>query len=398
MKRFYTLALACLSASLVWGQQALWEGGDIISPQINPDNTVTFRIPAPEASKVEVEGDFLPPKQIQTPFGIQEAPGRKTLEKMKDGLWEVTTDELPSELYSYTFYVDGQRMTDPNNVYQNRDISTISNIFIVGGGKGDLYKVQDVPHGNVSKVWYSSPTLGMSQRRMTVYTPAGYEDNDRKYPVLYLLHGAGGDENAWGDLGRACQILDNLIAQGKVEPMIVVMPNGNGGQQAAPGEAADGMPKPRFMNPKTMEGSVEKAFPDVMKYVEKHFRTLTDKDHRAICGLSMGGFHSLYISALYPDKFGYVGLFSAAINKQNKGVNTDVYDNLEEKLDAQFKHAPRLYWIGIGSGDFLYKDNEDFRKLLDRKGYKYTYRETDGGHIWRNWRIYLTEFTQLLFK
>ena len=222
----------------------------------------------------------------------------------------------------------------------------------------------------------------------------------KKYPVLYLLHGAGGDENAWVEQGRAAQILDNLIAQGKAEPMIVVMPNGNGGQQAAPGEAADGMPKPQFMNPKTMDGAIEKAFPDVMKYVEKNYRVKTDKNSRAICGLSMGGFHSLYISAYYPNKFGYVGLFSAATSKQasKEGQLSDVYQNLEQKLAVQFKNAPKLYWIGIGKTDFLYKDNQEYRSLLDKHGYKYTYMETDGGHIWRNWRVYLTEITPLLFK
>ncbi|WP_300724944.1 esterase [uncultured Bacteroides sp.] len=398
MKRISTLFMVCTFSSILSAQQALWNNGEIVSPQVNPDNTVTFRISAPKASKVEVEGDFLAPRKIDTPFGIQEAPGKAELKQTTNRIWEYTTNALSSELYSYHFLVDGLRMNDPNNVYQNRDISTISNIFIVGGGKGDLYKVQDVPHGNVSKVWYSSPTLGMKQRRMTVYTPAGYTESNQSYPVLYLLHGAGGDEDAWGELGRAFQILDNLIAQGKVEPMIVVMPNGNGAQQAAPGIGADGMPKPQFMNPKTMEGSIEKAFPDVMKYIEDNYRTINDKSHRAICGLSMGGFHSLYISALYPDKFGYIGLFSAAINKQTKGENTDVYENLEQKLDTLFKDVPKLYWIGIGSTDFLYKDNTDFRKLLDSKGYKYTYMETDGGHIWKNWRIYLSEFTQLLFK
>lgn len=234
---------------------------------------------------------------------------------------------------------------------------------------------------------------------MTVYTPAGYESSKKKYPVLYLLHGAGGDENAWTELGRAAQILDNLIAQGKAEPMIVVMPNGNGAQEAAPGEAPNSMVKPSFMNPKTMDGAIEKAFPDVMKYIEKNYRVYTDKNHRAIAGLSMGGFHSLYISAYYPNKFGYVGLFSAATSKQvNKGVTSDVYENLEDKLAVQFKNAPKLYWIGIGKTDFLYKDNMDFRKILDNNGYKYTYMETDGGHIWKNWRIYLTEFVPLLFK
>jgi enterochelin esterase family protein len=193
--------------------------------------------------------------------------------------------------------------------------------------------------------------------------------------------------------------MDNLIAQGKAEPMIVVMPNGNGAQQAAPGEAPNSMVKPQFMNPKTMDGEIEKAFPDIIKFVEKTYRVKKDKNNRAICGLSMGGFHSLYISAYYPNKFGYVGLFSAATSKQINNKNTsDVYENLDQKLATQFSNPPRLYWIGIGKTDFLYKDNIDFRKQLDEKGYKYTYVETDGGHIWRNWRIYLTEFAPLLFK
>ena len=258
--------------------------------------------------------------------------------------------------------------------------------------------VVEKTHGTVSKVWYNCPTLGM-ERRLTVYTPAGYESSNKKYPVLYLLHGAGGDENAWVEQGRAAQIMDNLIAQGKAEPMIVVMPNGNGAQQAAPGEAPNSMVKPQFMNPKTMDGEIEKAFPDIIKFVEKTYRVKKDKNNRAICGLSMGGFHSLYISAYYPNKFGYVGLFSAATSKQINNKNTsDVYENLDQKLATQFSNPPRLYWIGIGKTDFLYKDNIDFRKQLDEKGYKYTYVETDGGHIWRNWRVYLTEFAPLLFK
>lgn len=399
MKKLTLFASAFLLCLGVNAQQALWGGTDLVSPQINEDHTVTFRIHAPKASKVELEGDFLPPTQVETPFGMQEVPTRVAFKEGKNGVWEYTSSVLPSELYSYSLYVNDLKMPDPNNVYQNRDIATMTNIFLIGGGQADNYMVQEVPHGTVAKVWYSSPGLGMEARRMTVYTPAGYESSKKKYPVLYLLHGAGGDENAWTELGRAAQILDNLIAQGKAEPMIVVMPNGNGAQEAAPGEAPNSMVKPSFMNPKTMDGAIEKAFPDVMKYIEKNYRVYTDKNHRAIAGLSMGGFHSLYISAYYPNKFGYVGLFSAATSKQvNKGVTSDVYENLEDKLAVQFKNAPKLYWIGIGKTDFLYKDNMDFRKILDNNGYKYTYMETDGGHIWKNWRIYLTEFVPLLFK
>lgn len=399
MKKVYIVIMALFLAINGFAQQALFDGTDIISPVINEDNTVSFKLYAPKGVKVQIQGDFLPPTTKKTAFGEMESPGVVDMIKGTNGVWEYTTPKpLSSELYSYSFILDGQKIPDPNNVYQVRDIASITNIFIVGGGIADNYMAQDVPHGDVAKVWYGSPTLGFKQRRMTIYTPPGYADSNKKYPVLYLLHGAGGDENAWMELGRASQILDNLIAQGKIKPMIVVMPNGNGSQQAAPGESSDGMVKPQFMNSKTMEGSIEKAFPDVMNYVERHYRTINNKDNRAICGLSMGGFHSLYISALYPDKFGYVGLFSAAISRQNKGANTDVYDNLEQKLSVQFKNAPKLYWIGMGVTDFLYEDNLKYRKLLDEKGYKYTYVETEGGHIWRNWRIYLTEFTPQIFR
>lgn len=165
---------------------------------------------------------------------------------------------------------------DPSNVYMSRDVSSVTNVFIIGGGRADLYKVNDVPHGTVSRIWYDSPTLGM-KRRMTVYTPAGYETSGKRYPVFYLLHGMGGDEEAWMALGRTSQIMDNLIAQGKAEPMIVVMTNGNASQEAAPGETSDGFVAPNMNLPKTMEGSFETAFPDVVKFVDKTYRTKANK-------------------------------------------------------------------------------------------------------------------------
>lgn len=388
------MVLGCVLAANGMAQQALWGGNDIVSPQVNDDRTVTFRLYAPNAERVEVEGDFLSPVTASTPVGETESPGKAVMTKNKDGVWEYTTSPLASELYSYTFLTDGLRMTDPSNVYQLRDVASISNIFIVGGQPGDIYSVQDVLHGNLAKVWYLSPTMNMT-RRMTVYTPAGYEDSERSYPVLYLLHGAGGDENSWSELGRAAQIMDNLIAQGKAEPMIVVMTNGNASRQAAPGEAPNSMSKPALFVPGMMDGSFEKAFADVMDYVEKHYRTLDDKAHRAIAGLSMGGFHAMQISALYPDRFGYVGLFSAAIYSNNK---SDVYSGFERNLVRQFSEPPLLYWIGIGRSDFLYKDNTAYREKLDGLGYRYEYTETEGGHIWRNWRIYLTAFAQRLFS
>ena len=389
--------MALLMCVATFAQEALWGIGPLVSPEIYDNNTVLFRLRAPKAVKVQITGDFLPKQKVKTPNGEYEIPGIVDLTEGKDGVWEYTTPEpLKPELYSYSFIVDGLRMNDPANIYLIRDVATLTNVFIIGGDRADLYKVNQVPHGTVSRIWYNSPTLGM-ERRMTVYTPAGYETGGKRYPVFYLLHGMGGDEEAWISLGRTAQILDNLIAQGKAKPMIVVMTNGNASQEAAPGESSLGMMPPSMQLPKTMEGSFEQAFPDVVKFIDKNYRTIKNKSGRAIAGLSMGGFHALHISKQYPDMFNYIGLFSAAI-LPNKNVVSPIYEDLEGKLRTQFAKKPSLYWIAIGKTDFLYKANEDFRKLLDENGYKYTYYETNEGHIWKNWRIYLSEFAPLLFK
>lgn len=393
MKRLTALTVALLIGVTMFAQQALWGTAPVVSPEIHDNNTVTFRFKAPKAVRVQLTGDFLP-VQKNAKF---EAPGIVDLKEGQEGVWEYTTPEpLKPELYSYSFIVDGLRMNDPANVYLIRGVSTLTNVFIIGGDRADFYKVNPVPHGTVSRIWYDSPALGL-ERRMTVYTPAGYETSGKRYPVLYLLHGMGGDEEAWISLGRTAQILDNLIAQGKAKPMIVVMPNGNASQEAAPGESSRGMVPPTMQLPKTMEGSYEQAFPEIVKFIDKNYRTIKSKSGRAIAGLSMGGFHSLHISKQYPDMFNYIGLFSAAI-MPNKEVSSPIYENMEEKLKVQFDKNPALYWIAIGKTDFLYKANEEYRKLLDEKGYKYTYYESDEGHIWKNWRIYLTEFVPMLFR
>jgi len=397
MKRltlFFVFTIACIA---IHAQQALWGAGEIVSPQINGDNTVTFRLNAPQAVKVEVTGDFLPVQKQTTPSGTVDVPGAAQLAKNDKGVWEFTTAQpLASELYSYSFMVDGCKVTDPSNVYMIRDVATVTNVFIIGGGRGDLYKVNAVPHGSVNRCWYQSPSLGLT-RRMTVYTPPGYEESTTKYPVLYLLHGMGGDEEAWIALGRTAQILDNLIATGKAKPMIVVMPNGNAVQEAAPGESSLGFYKPTFQLPKTMEGSYEKSFPEIVTFIDRNYRTVKAKSGRAIAGLSMGGFHSLHISKEYPDMFDYVGLFSAAI-LPDSGNSSPVYMDMDKKLQVQFDKHPKLYWIGIGSADFLYKANADYRKRLDDHHFPYTYFETGEGHIWKNWRIYLSEFAPQLFR
>ncbi|MDO4164255.1 MAG: alpha/beta hydrolase-fold protein [Bacteroides sp.] len=397
MKRLSSLLFALLLCATGFAQQALWGAAPVVSPEIHSDNTVTFRLKAPKAAKVQVTGDFLPTQKMKTPFGEFDGPGVADLVKGEGDVWEYTTTEaLKPELYSYSFLVDDLKITDPSNVYQIRDVASVTNVFIIGGDRADLYRVNKVPHGTVSKIWYHSDALGLD-RRLTVYTPAGYETSGKKYPVFYLLHGMGGDENAWSELGRTAQIMDNLIAQGKAEPMIVVMTNGNASQEAAPGESSLGFAQPSMNLPRTMEGSFETAFPEVVSFIDKTYRTKADKHHRAIAGLSMGGFHSLHISKQNPDMFDYVGLFSAAI-MPNQGVKSAIYDDFEAKLKTQFDKKPALYWIAIGNKDFLYEANTAYRKLLDEKGYKYTYYETGEGHIWKNWRIYLTEFAPQLFK
>lgn len=242
MKKLSLLVIAlCITCGSASAQQALFGGQMPQSPEIHADKTVTFRCMAPGAQKVQITGDFLPTRKIDTPMGKFDAPGVADLTKDDKGVWSyTTTSPLSPELYSCTMMVDGASVTDHLNVYTVRDISNVSNIFLVDGGKADLYKVSKVPHGTVSKVWYDDAKAGIT-RRMTVYTPAGYETSKVKYPVLYLLHGIGGDEEAWMDLGRASQILDNLIAQGKAKPMIVVMTNGNISQEAAPGYTSEGL-------------------------------------------------------------------------------------------------------------------------------------------------------------
>lgn len=388
-KILFSTVLALLISLSMFAQQNpdFGKAKGITSPEINADNTVTFRLNAPNAGKVEIQGDWMPAKGW---------PGKDKMAKGDDGVWTYTTGVLPSELYSYSFIVDSLKMSDPNNVYFIRDVASVVNVFIVGGDRGNLYKVNDVPHGTVARRWYDSPGLKMT-RRLTIYTPAGYETGKEKYPVLYLLHGMGGDEEAWIALGRASQILDNLIAQGKAKPMIVVMPNGHTSNTAAPGESSKGYYKPTMEAPDVFTGDMELSFGDIIKFVESNYRVKADKEDRAITGLSMGGFHSLYISSNYPNTFDYIGLFSPAIMPPQNSQSA-IYQNMDGKLNTQMKNGYKLYWIGIGSTDFLYKSVADYRNKLDGMNMKYVYRESTGGHTWANWRVYLSEFAPLLFK
>ncbi len=394
MKRMIVMAVCSLMAMGSVAQQQLGQRPRVSSPVVNVDGTVTFNFYDPTAQSVSVVGDF-------NETGRQQL----SMQKQANGVWTTTTGVLAPELYSYSLTVDGQRFVDPANSYVNRDISTLSNIFIVSksdADKGHLYAVNNVPHGTLSRVWYDSPTLGQ-QRRMTVYLPPTY-DGSKRFPVMYLLHGHGGDETAWGDLGRASQIMDNLIAEGKCVPMIVVMPNGNPSCNAAPGWWHEGMytPDGNAFNQRGAKSTMEESFMDIVNFVDTHYQTIKKRSARAVTGLSMGGGHTFGIARLYPEVFDYYGLQSAACRMPKELLPSTPNSRLNDDFDGQmarlFASKPKLFWIAIGQDDFLMEMNTELRKYLDAHHYPYEYYENDGGHIWRNWRIYLTMFAQKIFK
>jgi enterochelin esterase-like enzyme len=392
----YILLLTILGFNNLTAQEIPKELENIISPEVNKDGSVTFRFLAPKADSVQLTSDFLPAVRVKTRFGMQDGPGTINLAKGNNGLWTYTSKPLPSELYSYNFTVDGIRANDPNSPYAFRNGALLTNVFIVGNGRADDYKTNEIKHGSVTHCWYSSEGL-KANRRLAVYTPPGYEQSNEKYPVLYLLHGAGGDEDSWAAHGRAIQIMDNLIAQGKAKPMIVVMPNGNVAQDGGYGQGRDGFSKPEFLLPRSMNGEYEANFMDIINYVEKTFKVRADKQNRAIAGLSMGGFHTMHVSRYYPNTFDFVGLFSAALLPREDATGK-VYNNIDLTLKAQKENGLKLYYIAIGKDDFLYQANVDFRKKLDSMGMKYEYLETEEGHIWKLWRMYLVDFAPKLFR
>lgn len=380
-------------------QQSLGESNHIISPEINPDSTITFRLFAPKAQEVILESDILPYSKVETPIGLADRAGRVALERGHNGIWEyIFTDTIRHDLYTYRFIVDSVATVDPSNPFVVRDVTTLYNMLLVEDTGRKIYGVDKTPHGEISKVWYDSPSLG-ADRRMTVYTPPTYGKTDSRYPVLYLLHGIGGDENSWAEMGRVAYIMDNLIATGSVKPMIVVMPNGNAATPAAAGETETDLVLPELANPKLFDVSFENSFAEIVKYIDDNYLTISAKEGRAIAGLSMGGMQSMQISKNNPDMFDYVGLFSAALSSPNNSDGRlNKNDSMDLQLKRQFDNPPRLYWIGIGTTDFLYNANTQYRKLLDSLGIPYMYYESGDGHVWKNWRKYLLKFLPELFQ
>ena len=378
MKQFYFLL--CVLIALTINAQGYF-APPVQSPEIAKNGAVTFKVKAAKADTVRLIID----SRLDT---LMKHTGNET--------WSITLRDLEPDLYMYYYVIDGMKVLDPENAQVLRDVKTVMNTFVLDPNGNSPVAVHDVPHGKVEAVWYDSPTLN-AKRRMMVYLPHGYDQSRQRYPVFYLLHGTGGDETVWLEQGHAAQVFDNLIAEGKAEPMIVVMPNGHTDTPAAPGMGPNNNEQPTFAHKQWMEGTFEQSFNDIVKWVDANYRTRDAKRYRAIAGLSMGGYHSLYISANQPDDFAYVGLFSAAIGRMDQG-KSKIYDDLEAKLVAQFKQRPRLYWMGIGKDDFLYKDNAEFRKMLDKNRLRYTYHESGAGHEWANWRDYLVIFVQQIFK
>ena len=374
MKKFLFLVFALVS--LIANGQELQNARpqQAVSPEIT-DGKVTFRIAAREANQVRLYGSWM-----------ASSTAAENLTKNAEGVWSITINAPAPEIYTYNFVVDGVSVNDNANIFVQRDGRRFLSVLLIDGPLTANYR-EATKRGNVEYVWYNSPTIGLT-RRMVVYTPYGYADSKQKYPVLYLLHGAGGDEEAWVSMGRTAQILDNLIEQGKAVPMIVVMPNGNPGQQAAQTLM---LPEKTFErgNPAFTNLYVNSIVKDIVPYIEKHYRVIAKPASRALSGLSMGGGHTITATNTYPGFFSYILPLSMGIQD-----NQDV----DVAFQAIKKAGYKLYWVGCGTEDFLWDRVQNLDAALTRNGIEHTFNVTGGGHTWSNWRIYLNTFAPLLFK
>lgn len=381
MKRITAiLASLLLAASSLCAQEltnfSLWGQKPVVSPEIQNDS-VTFRLKADYATVVKLSGSWMP-----NPWS-----GTIDMTRGENNVWEVTIPLPEPEIYTYNFVADGVSVNDPQNVMVQRDGSRYLSMLLVEGERTENYKPAN-QRGTVSHPWYDSEILGIN-RRLTVYTPYGYEKNTKtKYPVLYLLHGAGGDEEAWLSMGRTAQILDNLIEKGLAKPMIVVMPNGNPNQQAA---QTFGLPTTEYdwRDPANRNLYVQSLVEEIVPFIEKNYRTVAKKSHRAIAGLSMGGGHTIAATGMYPDKFDYICPLSMGSRKSPE---------LDAQLQGIKKAGYKLYWLACGNTDFLFDQANELDAALTENGLEHTYYVSEGGHVWANWRLYLNTFAPLLFK
>jgi enterochelin esterase family protein len=356
------------------------QGPRVVSPEVSADRRVTFRILAPKAEAVQLgsSGDI-----PGTGFG-QPRP----LTKGTNGVWEITVGPLPPGAYRYSFNVDGLTVVDPRNPKTSESNENTWSLVQVPGA--DWMDTQPVPHGAISEVTYWSSTLKRF-RRLHVYTPPGYESGKGKYPIFYLLHGAFDSDDSWSTVGRAGYILDNLIAAGKAKPMVMVMPHGHTGPFAFGGSLL-GEFVPEFVA-------------DIMPQMEKRYRVYTDRRHRAIAGLSMGGAHTLEIGIPHLDKFAYLGVYSSGIFgiAGGPGGMQPTGPSFEEKNKAildnpKLKPGLKLFWFATGKEDFLVNTSRATVEMFKKHQFNVVYKETDGAHTWDKWREYLNEFTPQLFQ
>ena len=341
------------------------------SPAVGADRRVTFRVRAPEARSLVLNAPW--------------AGDRLALERGADGIWSLTVGPVPPGIYSYTFQLDGARVLDPHNSAVKRWRGGNASLVEVPAPAPMPYDLRDVPHGAVHAHYYRSESGGAG-RRLLVYTPPGYEaDGGRDYPALYLLHGSGDDEAAWTEVGRANLILDNLIAAGAAEPMLVVMPNGH---PVPWGRARRGL---RSGNTEAFRSDLLQA---AMPLVESLYRVRAGPRHTAIAGLSMGGGQALHCGAGNLDRFGWVGAFSSAAPSPEESPVMRAF----LAAPARANERLGLLWIAIGRDDFLLERNRSLQAQLEEAGVRHTYLLTDGGHSWPVWRDYLARFAPLLFR
>jgi enterochelin esterase-like enzyme len=367
------------------------------SVQIAPDGRVTFRLTAPNVSDVILEGNW---------------PGGKGLKMTKNeaGVWTFTTEPLKAESWVYTYTIDGVTAIDPANTAVVRDTTHYQSTFQVPGADSEFIKVSKVPHGTLAEVWYPSTGL-KAERRMIVYTPPGYEKSTAKYPVMYLVHGGGGDETQWTILGDTHVIMDNLIAAGKIKPMIVVMPNANwndlaaldaGGVRATAGPPGAGGAPPAGGGT-NYDRAEQEIVGDIIPFVEKYYRALTGRDNRAITGLSMGGGVAINVGLKRLDTFAYVGEFSAGIFG---GVGAGAYGQFDiEKISPGFLKDPaatnkklKVLYFACGTEDPRMPFQTKMVEELRSKGITLTFKGFPGEHEWRVWRYSLADISPMLFR
>jgi enterochelin esterase-like enzyme len=366
------------------------QGPVFTSPEVTPDSKIVFRILAPDAKTV-----FLRASDIPTPD--QKLP---MFTKNEQGVWEGTVPAVPAGAYRYAFLVDGVATMDPRNPDVSESNAMAWSLVVVPGA--DFVDPRNVPHGSVSAVYYYSTALGRI-RRMRVYTPPGYDSGSAKYPVFYLLHGATDSDDSWTSVGRANFIMDNLIAAKKAVPAVVVMPAGHTSRE---------MFRPPANGQPARDEFAEDFVTDVMPYIEKNYRVLTDRPHTAIAGLSMGGGQTLNFAMSHLDRVAYVGVFSSGVFSRGPrpataagaappptSVPAEWVQQHAAILDnAALKPGLKLLWFSTGSDDRLIPVSKATVDMLKEHGFQPMFLESAGGHTWLNWRDYLNEFAPQLFQ